>query len=123
VDPDFRTIVGVGNDPVYNKTVCFEAFSFPDCDEQQQARIRELGEALDAHRKRRQALFPNLSLTDMYNVLEKLREINAGRGGINDALDAAAPGAMNRAPGFVRQGNDHSRTGADIRPYPTPLRA
>jgi hypothetical protein len=67
--------LGIGNDPRYNNSRCFETFPFPDCDEQQQARIRELGEALDAHRKRRQALFPNLSLTDMYNVLEKLREM------------------------------------------------
>jgi hypothetical protein len=36
-------------------------------------RIRELGEKLDAHRKERQALHPGLTLTGMYNVLEKLR--------------------------------------------------
>ena len=30
-------------------------------------------ESLDAHRKRQQALHPTLTLTDMYNVLEKLR--------------------------------------------------
>ena len=36
-------------------------------------RIRELGERLDAHRKRQQALHPDLTLTGMYNVLEKLR--------------------------------------------------
>ncbi|HAI58983.1 MAG TPA: SAM-dependent methyltransferase, partial [Xanthomonadaceae bacterium] len=32
-----------------------------------------LGEQLDAHRKRQQAAHPNLTLTGMYNVLEKLR--------------------------------------------------
>jgi hypothetical protein len=32
-----------------------------------------LGEKLDAHRKRQQALHPELTLTGMYNVLEKLR--------------------------------------------------
>jgi hypothetical protein len=37
------------------------------------ARIRELGEALDAHRKRQQVQHPDLTLTGMYNVLEKLR--------------------------------------------------
>ena len=37
------------------------------------ARIRELGERLDAHRKRQQAQYPELTLTDIYNVLEKLR--------------------------------------------------
>ena len=40
------------------------------------ARIRALGEELDAHRKRVQAQHPGLSLTAMYNVLEALR---AGR--------------------------------------------
>jgi hypothetical protein len=59
--------------PRYNKTRCFDTFPFPDCDEQKKARIRELGEQLDAHRKRQQALHPQLTITDMYNVLEKLR--------------------------------------------------
>jgi hypothetical protein len=65
--------LGVGNDPVYNKTRCFEPFPFPACDETQTALIRERAELLDAHRKRQQALHPDLGLTDMYNVLEKLR--------------------------------------------------
>jgi len=59
--------------PRYNKTRCFDTFPFPDCDEQQKATIRELGERLDAHRKRQQALHPTLTITDMYNVLERLR--------------------------------------------------
>jgi hypothetical protein len=36
-------------------------------------RIRELGERLDAHRKRQQEQHPDLTLTGLYNVLEKLR--------------------------------------------------
>jgi hypothetical protein len=36
-------------------------------------RIREIAEQLDAHRKRMQAQHPHLTLTGMYNVLEKLR--------------------------------------------------
>jgi hypothetical protein len=60
--------------PRYNKTRCFDTFPFPACDEEQKARIRELGEQLDAHRKRQQALHPKLTITDMYNVLEKLRK-------------------------------------------------
>ncbi len=36
-------------------------------------RIRDLGERLDAHRKRQQAQHPDLTLTGLYNVLEKLR--------------------------------------------------
>lgn len=65
--------LGVGNDPRYNKTRCFDPFPFPVCTDAQAARIRELGEALDAHRKRQQALHPKLTITDMYNVREKLR--------------------------------------------------
>jgi hypothetical protein len=36
-------------------------------------RIRDLGERLDAHRKRQIELHPGLTLTGLYNVLEKLR--------------------------------------------------
>jgi hypothetical protein len=59
--------------PVYVKTTCFDPFPFPACTEDQKQRIRALGEALDAHRKRQQALHPTLTITGMYNVLEKLR--------------------------------------------------
>ena len=65
--------LGVGNDPRYLKTRCFEPFPFPAATDAQQARIRALAEQLDAHRKRQQAQHPKLTLTDMYNVLEKLR--------------------------------------------------
>jgi hypothetical protein len=65
--------LGVGDDPVYAKSRCFDPFPFPAATEPQQARIRELAEALDAHRKRQQAAHPDLTLTNMYNVLEKLR--------------------------------------------------
>ncbi len=59
--------------PRYNKTVCFDPYPFPVCTDAQAQRIRALAEQLDAHRKRQQALHPKLTLTDMYNVLEKLR--------------------------------------------------
>jgi hypothetical protein len=65
--------LGVGNDPVYVKTTCFETFPFPDATPEQAATIRDLAERLDAHRKRQQAAHPELTLTGMYNVLEKLR--------------------------------------------------
>ena len=48
-------------------------FPFPAATEEQQARIRELGEQLDAHRKRQQEEHPGLTMTGMYNVLLKLR--------------------------------------------------
>jgi hypothetical protein len=65
--------LGFGNDPRYNKSRCFEPFPFPDASEPQRERIQFLGEQLDAHRKRRQEAHPNLTITEMYNVLEELR--------------------------------------------------
>ncbi len=70
--------LGVGNDPTYVKTRCFETFPFPAASEQQKTRIRALAEQLDQHRKRQQALHPRLTLTGMYNVLEKLRAFAQG---------------------------------------------
>ncbi len=61
--------------PRYNKSLCFDPFPFPDASEDQKAQIRELGERLDAHRKRVQADYPDATLTAMYNALERLREI------------------------------------------------
>jgi len=46
--------LGVGNDPVYVKTICFEKFPFPDASPEQQTHIRALAEELDTHRKRQQ---------------------------------------------------------------------
>jgi hypothetical protein len=65
--------LGVGNDPVYVKTTCFEKFPFPAANPEQQTRIAALAEQLDTHRKRQQAAHPDLTLTGMYNVLAKLR--------------------------------------------------
>ncbi len=65
--------LGYGNDPVYVKSRCFDPFPFPAAGGAQSALIRDLGESLDAHRKRQQALHPGLTITGMYNVLEKLR--------------------------------------------------
>ena len=66
-------ILGVGGTPRYNKSRCFDPFPFPDATPTQQARIRELAEQLDAHRKRQQAQHATLTLTDLYNVVEKLK--------------------------------------------------
>jgi len=65
--------LGVGNDPVYSKTLCFDPFPFPDCSDTQRRKIRDIAERLDAHRKHQKQLYPALTLTNMYNVLEKLR--------------------------------------------------
>jgi hypothetical protein len=70
--------LGVGNDPVYVKSRCFEAFPFPSDDTgltpELASRIRQLAEHIDAHRKARQAAHPEVTLTALYNVLEKLRQ-------------------------------------------------
>ena len=79
--------LGIGNDPVYLQSKCLRTFPFPDWHavdkfgsdivsrdaEYPSDRARRLGEQLDAHRKRQQAAHPELTLTGMYNVLEKLR--------------------------------------------------
>lgn len=65
--------LGVGNDPVYVKTKVFDPFPFPTSGELLKAQIRNVAEELDTFRKARQKEHPDLTLTQMYNVLEKLR--------------------------------------------------
>lgn len=81
--------MGVGNDLNYNHATCFNTFPFPAFapDDPLTQKIRDLGERLDAHRKARQAEHPDLTLTGMYNVLEKLRKgqsLTAKDGTIHD---------------------------------------
>jgi hypothetical protein len=59
--------------PTYQHADCFAKFLFPDPDEALKSRLRDLGEELDATRKRVQADHPDLTLTGLYNVLEKLK--------------------------------------------------
>ena len=79
--------LGVGNDSVYAKSRCFDPFPFPDATAAQQVRIRALAEQLDAHRKRQQAQHATLTLTDLYNVVEKLRRSDASEGEALTAKD------------------------------------
>jgi hypothetical protein len=67
---------GVGNDPVYSKTNCFEKFPFPPSSDSQQQRIRSVAERLVSHRNQRQeaSTSTGLTLTNMYAVLEKLKK-------------------------------------------------
>ena len=60
--------------PRYNKTACFDPFPFPDATLEQKEKIRQLGERLDRHRKQVQAQHPEITITGMYNLLEKLRK-------------------------------------------------
>jgi len=66
--------MGVGNDSRYTSNGTFLPFPFPALKEGElKSRLRDLGERLDAHRKRQQALHPALTLTGLYNVLTALR--------------------------------------------------
>ena len=58
--------------PRYNQSRCFETFPFPAASADQQARIRDLAEQLDSHRKRVLAEHAELTLTGLYNVLVKV---------------------------------------------------
>ena len=59
--------------PNYNHSECFDKFPFPIVENEAHERIATLAEQLDTHRKRQQAAHPDLTLTGMYNVLDKLR--------------------------------------------------
>lgn len=80
--------LGVGNDPVYSTRNCFNTFPFPiavdptlnssDAHFAQQERLRELGKKLDIFRKERLAEHSFLTMTSIYNVLERFRELENG---------------------------------------------
>jgi hypothetical protein len=65
--------LGVGNDPRYSKSRCFDPFPFPNAAADQKRRIREIAEELDHHRKNVLSTHENLTLTGLYNVQEQLR--------------------------------------------------
>lgn len=65
--------LGVGNDCRYSKTRTFDPFPFPAATQAQQQRIGAIAEELDAHRKRVLAEHGHLTMTGLYNVLERLK--------------------------------------------------
>ena len=69
--------------PRYSKSLCFDPFPFPAATEAQKAAIGAIAEELDTHRKRVLADHPHLTLTGLYNVLERLKA-----GAKPDDLDA-----------------------------------
>lgn len=71
----FATLQGgrLEDRPRYNSNDTFFPFPFPVTDGDVAQRLRNLGERLDAHRKRQQEQHPNLTMTGMYNVLAKLQ--------------------------------------------------
>jgi hypothetical protein len=70
----------LGPTPVYVKSIGFDCFPFPAATELQKETIRALGEQLDAHRKHQQAQHPDLTLTGMYNVLERVCALESENG-------------------------------------------
>ncbi len=73
--------LGIGNDSVYVKTRTFDPFPFPavsDLPPALLARLDSLGERLDSFRKARLAEHEFLTMTGLYNVLERLRELEDG---------------------------------------------
>lgn len=59
--------------PVYAISQCFDPFPFPDASEHMKSLIRGIADEIDAFRKQVQAEHPELTLTQIYNVFEKLR--------------------------------------------------
>ena len=79
--------LGQGNDPRY-QAECFSTFPFPSATDAQKLRIRDLADELDALRKRVLAENDFLTMTRLYNVLEKLRlglQLNESETVINNA--------------------------------------
>lgn len=87
--------LGVGNDSVYAKTQTFDPFSSPDLslNRSLENRLSELGERLDAFRKDRLAAHDFLTMTGLYNVLERVRELEwkSGVGRHGDIAAEIAP--------------------------------
>jgi hypothetical protein len=67
------TRLGVGNDLTYNNPRCFEAFPFPVPSVEQAARTSAVMSRLDSHRQTALASDEGVTMTGMYNVVEKLR--------------------------------------------------
>jgi hypothetical protein len=65
--------LGVGNDPRYNKTLCFDSFPFPDPHTKWHGAITDAIQKLEAHRTAAIERSSAVTMTGMYNVVEKLR--------------------------------------------------
>jgi hypothetical protein len=59
--------------PRYSKSRCFDPFPFPVATDHQKTAIGAIAEELDAHRKRVLAEHEHLTLTGLYNVLERVK--------------------------------------------------
>ena len=65
---------GMGNDPRYSKSRCFDPFPFPNASASARNEIGAIAEELDRTRKRVLLEHPDLTLTALYNALELTKE-------------------------------------------------
>lgn len=65
--------MGVGNDLRYTKSLCFNAFPFPVPRDEDRTAIRDLANEIEAFRISALASDERVTVTAMYNVVEKLR--------------------------------------------------
>jgi hypothetical protein len=66
--------MGVGNDPIYSKSRCFDHFPFPEASQAQREAVAALAEELDETRKRVLEEHADLTLTTLYNLVQAVRE-------------------------------------------------
>lgn len=79
--------LGQGNDPTWTSGTCFEPFPFPVGDDAGRRRIATCGLAVDVHRNERLRADPGLTLTGLYNELERGEELRLAR--YHERLDRA----------------------------------
>ncbi|WP_417489434.1 DNA methyltransferase [Maricaulis sp.] len=118
--------------PRYNKTRCFDPFPFPDLTGKPalKSRLDELGERLDAQRKSVLARHDFLTMTKLYNVLERVRALEGahrtsplppldGEGGSARSGEtgevAAPPGGPESAGAATRSAPDDVRRTSPIK--------
>jgi hypothetical protein len=65
--------LGIDGTPRYNKGPCFEAFPFPNPSEPLRREIGDVAERIDRHRKDALARSEKVTMTAMYNVIDRLR--------------------------------------------------
>jgi hypothetical protein len=65
--------MGIDGTPRYNKSSCLEPFPFPDPAPALRAKIADVAERIEAHRKGALARSEKVGMTLMYNVLDRLR--------------------------------------------------
>ncbi|MEY2927707.1 MAG: hypothetical protein RL367_2184, partial [Pseudomonadota bacterium] len=87
--------------PRYTKSKCFDPFPFPDATDAQRATIAEFAEELDSTRKLALAEVPGLTMTEIYNLREKLRAAVPLSAGEADRALAARAGIVDQFHGRI----------------------